>query len=547
MTTASEPTVNDLLVRATAAERTVDVLKHKVAELYNGGTSVIQRAAERALAREIEMRRRQELATLRNAELARYNAQLEDEVAARTRDLQVILDNVVSGFLVVDRQGITRDGYTRSCVALLGRDDLAGKRVVDVLGFPPARRADFALQLELVFEDVLPEELSLDQLPRRSSTPDGRSLQIEGRVIRRPGAASDGVSQGVIDGVLFTITDITALEAAERERAHYQLLVQILRQRDAFSAFVVDFHGLATSGRTALLAGDQATARRVVHTMKGNAACFGLAHVAELAHAIEDGAAIDRAAFDHLTTALGGFLDANADVLGMSVDIEPAIQVSAADLAELESVAARGPAAVTAWVERTRCRPARLMLGPIEALVPRLAERFGKQVELVIEGSELRVDAEILRPVVRELGHLVRNAIDHGIESPDDRAGKPPAGQLTIRLGERGSGYELEVSDDGRGIDLELVVAKARAKGLCDGIDLENGSRAELLDLVFLDGLSTAETTNDVSGRGIGMSAIRSAVNSVGGTIQVHSDPGCGTRVEITVPRRRRRTHSTAA
>jgi len=174
----------DLLARARAAERTVEVLKRKVHDLYNGGGSIIQHGAERAKAREAEMRRRQEIAALRNVELARYSAALEREVAERTRDLQTILDNVVFGFLVVNRDGTIREGATRSSALLLGRSSLTGALFSEAFGLTPTRCVEFKLQLDLLFEDVLPEELVFDQLPRRSTNPAGRSLALDGRVIR---------------------------------------------------------------------------------------------------------------------------------------------------------------------------------------------------------------------------------------------------------------------------------------------------------------------------------------------------------------------------
>ena len=529
MTTPETMTRAELLERTRAAERTVEVLKRKVHELYNGGGSIIQHGAERAKAREAEMRRRQELAALRNVELARHSAELEREVAARTRDLQTILDNVVFGFLVVNRDGTIREGATCSSAALLGRSVLTGALFADAFGLPPTRAAEFKLQLELLFEDVLPEELVFDQMPRRSKNPAGRSLALDGRAIRDAG--------GAIDGVLFTITDVTALEVAEREMAHYRVLVGILRQREAFDAFVVDFHGLIDQARSAAAAGDQSTVRRVVHTLKGNAACFGLAAVAETAHQLEDRAAIDAAAITTLGAALEQFLEDNADVLQTRKG--PAtLSVSVDELAELEAAGVSGPAAVQAWIARIRRQPARLMLGPLEALVPRLAKRFGKDVALVIEGADLRVDLDLLRPVVRELGHLVRNAIDHGIEAAGARGGKSPTGHINIRLVDDGKSYRIEVADDGRGIDVDRLVDEARRSGRCDEADLRGKSRDELLGLVFLEGVSTAETTTDVSGRGIGMAAILGAVNSAGGSIRIHSSPGEGTSVEITVPTR---------
>jgi two-component system chemotaxis sensor kinase CheA len=526
--TTSEATSAELLARALAAEATVEVLKRKVQDLYNGGSSVIHHAAERARLREAEMRRRQELAALRNAELARHSAALEQEVAARTRDLQTILDNVVFGFLIVDRDGTIRDGATRSCTALLGQAQLTGAMFAEAFGLPPRKRSEFALQLELLFDDVLPEELVVDQLPRRATSATGRSLQADARVIRH--------ADGKIDGVLLTITDVTALEAAQRETEHFRTLVQILRQREAFEAFVIDFRALVDDARGA--AADQPRVRRIVHTLKGNAACFGLTEVAEIAHAVEDAAVIDRAALERIASALDGFLAANADVLGMEQGHQ-ILQIDADELGELERAVPRGASAVNAWIARVRCPPAHVLLGPIEALVPRLAERFGKQVDLVIEGGDLRVDAELLHPIVRELGHVVRNAIDHGIEPSAQRGGKPPAGQVMVRIAEDGTGYRIEVADDGGGIDVERVIARAREGGMCSERDLTGQTREQLLGLVFVEGLSTAEATTDVSGRGIGMSAIRNAVLGAGGAIRVGSEPGRGTRVEIVVPGRR--------
>jgi len=516
--------------RARAAERTVDVLKRKVVELYNGGSSSIERTVERARAREVESRRRQELMAVRNAELTRHSAHLEAEVARRTHDLQAILDNVVFGFLVVCRDGTIRDGFTRSCVDLLGRDRLAGEAFGVALGLDADHRADLALGLDQVFDDILPSELVLDQLPRRAIGAGGRSLRLDGRVIRG--------DDGAVEGILITLSDVTALEAAQHENARYRLLVQLLRQREAFLSFVTDFRALASDARVAAAASDDLLARRAVHTMKGNAACFGLAEVAEVAHTVEDAAAIDATGITHVERALDEFLQHNLDVLGISVDSDVAtsISITPEDLAALEAALAQ-PGAAATWIDRVRRRPARVMLAPIEALVPRLAERFAKNVELVVEGGDLRVDANVLGPVVRELGHVVRNAIDHGIEPAGQRAGKASTARVRIKFAEQTAEYQIQIEDDGRGIDVDALRDRARAMGVDKDDTLETRTYEELLDLVFVDGLSTAATTTDISGRGVGMSAICAAVNRVGGTISVRSQPGSGTSIEIRVPR----------
>jgi two-component system chemotaxis sensor kinase CheA len=535
-----EATTQTWEARARAAERTVDVLKHKVVDLYNGASSNIQHTVERAREREVESRRRQELMAFRNAELTRHSASLELEVARRTRDLQAILDNVVFGFLVVGGDGVVRDGFTRSCVDLLGRDGIAGASLGAALGFDAAHCADLALGLSQVFDDILPTELVLDQLPRRATGADGRSLRLDGRVIRG--------GDGAVDAILITISDVTALEAAQHENARYRLLVQLLRQREAFVSFVTDFRALARDAYAAVAASDDQLARRAIHTMKGNAACFGLAEVAQLAHTVEDARAIDRAGISCIERALDDFLRHNVDVLGITADSDAAtsISITPEDLAALETALVQ-PGAAAAWLERVRRRPARVMLAPLEALVPRLAERFAKRVELVVEGGDLRVDADVLAPVVRELGHVVRNAIDHGIEPADQRAGKAGVARICIRFAEQTTDYQIEIEDDGRGIDVDGLRTRARAMGLHDEATLATRTYEELLDLVFVDGLSTATTTTDVSGRGVGMSAICAAVNRVGGTIRVRSQPRNGTCIEIRVPRTGAAVHGVAA
>jgi len=516
---------DDWKARALAAERTVEVLKHKVVDLYNGGGSTIQHTLERARVREAEARRRQELMGVRNAELLRYSARLEGEVAARTRDLQVILDNVVFGFLVVGPDLAIR-GFTRSCIDLLGDAPLANTSLAAALRFDAIRAADLELGLMQVFDDILPSELALEQLPHAAVGTGGRSLCLDGRVIR--------TTEGGVDSILLTISDVTALEAAQQENTHYRLIVELLRQRDAFATFVGDFHAMAADARAAIAAGDQRLARRAVHTMKGNAGCFGLSQLSALIHEVEGQPQLDGTAIDTIESALSAFLEANADVLGVSSTADEArVVIGSRDLAAL--AAATSLADVAEWVHALRLREAGALLAPFEGMVRRLAERCEKKVELVIEGGEARVDSEILSPILRELAHLIRNSIDHGIEAADERGDKPVPARLVLRIAETDECYELDVEDDGRGIDVERLVLKARELGVPEA-ELANRSYDELVELVYIDGLTTALPVSEVSGRGVGMSAIAAAVRRAGGSVRIRSRPGLGTRVEIRVP-----------
>ena len=515
--------------RALAAERTVEVLKRKVVDLYNGGGSNIQHTLERARVREAEARRRHELIEVRNAELVTYNARLAAEVAARTRDLQMILDNVVFGFLVVGPDGVIR-GFTRSCFELLDTDTLAGVALASALRYAPIQASQLELGLSQVFDDLLPTEVALEQLPHSATGPGGRSLRLEGRVIRSV--------EGNIDSVLLTISDVTALEAAQRDNAHYRLIVQLLRQRDALVTFVADFLSLANAARDSIAMGDQHVARRAIHTMKGNAGCFGLTDLAALIHGFEEASHMDVSIVDRIEETLLAFLAANFDVLGISPDDNPGrIVIGSRELEALR--AATSLSEVAEWVHETTRRPVSAMLAPFDDMVRRLAERCDKRVDLVIEGGELRVDGAVVAPVMRELGHLVRNAVDHGLEASEDRGDKPIPAQLQIRVTEVGGDYKIVVADDGRGVDVETLAKKAIELGVPEA-DLATRSYEELLELVFVDGLTTSSTVTDVSGRGVGMSAIAAAVRRGGGSIQIDSSPGRGTRIEIRIPRARR-------
>jgi two-component system, chemotaxis family, sensor kinase CheA len=163
-----------------------------------------------------------------------------------------------------------------------------------------------------------------------------------------------------------------------------------------------------------------------------------------------------------------------------------------------------------------------------------LARSLGKAVELEVRGQETELDRGVLEQVADPLLHLVRNAVDHGIESPEGRlaAGKPPRGTVTVQATQLGSEVVVTVTDDGRGIDLERVRQRAGEAGdRLDGVGDE-----EALYAIFRSGLSTAATVSEVSGRGVGLDVVRASLAAVRGRVEVHSEPGAGCRFRLSVP-----------
>ena len=165
-----------------------------------------------------------------------------------------------------------------------------------------------------------------------------------------------------------------------------------------------------------------------------------------------------------------------------------------------------------------------------------LAVGLGRKAELHVVGGDVELDNSVLRMLRDPLRHMVRNAVDHGIESVEDRkaAGKPEIGQVTLAARRAGSGLVFELHDDGRGIDREKVLAKARNLGLV-GPDEEPSSQA-LNRHLFSAGFSTARSVTDVSGRGVGMDVVRRNIESLRGTVTVDSELGKGTTFRIELP-----------
>ncbi|MFN3598565.1 MAG: chemotaxis protein CheA [Aquificaceae bacterium] len=189
-------------------------------------------------------------------------------------------------------------------------------------------------------------------------------------------------------------------------------------------------------------------------------------------------------------------------------------------------------------VMKTRMQPVKRLFQKFNRVVRDLAHLTGKQVELIIEGEDTEMDKSILEKLEEPMVHLIRNALDHGIEFPDERRvlGKNPVGRLNLRAYYQGDRVYLEVEDDGKGIDIQKVAQKALEKGLVTKEQLEKMTEKEILRLIFVPGFSTSDKVSEISGRGVGMDAVMSMVINFRGTIDVWSEKGKGTRVSMAFP-----------
>jgi two-component system chemotaxis sensor kinase CheA len=189
-------------------------------------------------------------------------------------------------------------------------------------------------------------------------------------------------------------------------------------------------------------------------------------------------------------------------------------------------------------VMKTRMQPIEHLWSKMPRMVRDVAAACHREVTLELSGGDTELDRSLLEAVKDPLTHLVRNAVDHGIESAEDRvaAGKGPKGVLALRAYHASGQVVVEVADDGRGIDPEKIGAKAVQKGLRTVDQVASMGQADLLQLLFLPGFSTAEVVSNVSGRGVGMDVVRTKIESIGGAVEVDSVVGRGTTWRLRIP-----------
>ncbi|MCC5949421.1 MAG: chemotaxis protein CheA [Nitriliruptoraceae bacterium] len=189
-------------------------------------------------------------------------------------------------------------------------------------------------------------------------------------------------------------------------------------------------------------------------------------------------------------------------------------------------------------VMKTRMQPIGNVWNKLPRVVRDLSLACGKQVELEMIGQDTELDKTIIEAIKDPLTHLVRNAVDHGIEDPDVRtaAGKAEIGKLRLRAYHEGGQVNIEIADDGAGIDAERVKAKAIANGVITADQASRMPDREAWNLIFAAGFSTAEAVTNVSGRGVGMDVVRTNIERIGGTVDVHTEIGAGTTFKVKIP-----------
>ncbi len=217
------------------------------------------------------------------------------------------------------------------------------------------------------------------------------------------------------------------------------------------------------------------------------------------------------------------------------------LQISRTGDEDLQDVAAR----IDLLTSQLQTATLRMRMQPIASIFNRyprivrdLARDMGKEVELIISGEETELDRSIIEEINDPLVHMLRNAVDHGIEPPEERerSGKPRKGRISLSAYHVANTIVIEIQDDGRGIDPNKIARRAIEKGIVTEEKLKTMSERDVINLIFTPGFSTSERINGVSGRGVGMDVVRNNVKKLGGMVEVESTVGHGTKIQIKLP-----------
>lgn len=452
----------------------------------------------------------------------------------RNRDLKILMDNAEQGFMRVDLHGTLLPEHSAVLETWFGPWK-ERQRVWDYMGGSAPQAAEWMqLMWENIENDVMPVEVSLEQLPHDITT-DDRSFKVAYKLIERTRGPRN---------IMLIVTDVTAELAQERAKVQQgemlALFTALQRDRAAVEDFFAETGPLVRAMLEALGGQDLTLLQRQVHTVKGNCATFGFVGMAQLCHDIEDHFAEGRDCLSEaeraaVRTAWGRAESMlrllSSDDAKALIEIEPFEQTRLLQM--LEQGAPQGE--VTNLVRGWQHRSARRILSRFAHQAQDVARRLGKgEVRTTVNADGVRIPEAALAPFWGAFGHAITNAIDHGLETGEERVrqGKNYNGTVTLTAEERDGQLVVALEDDGRGIDWEKLARKARDAGL------PHASREDLLRVMYDGGVSTKDGVTETSGRGIGMSAVHAACVKTGGTVRVFSEPARGTRFVFSWPAR---------
>ena len=489
------------------------------------------------IAADVDIRSRDEVGQLAGAfrSMAAAIHVREEHINQRNQDMRLVLDNVGQGFINIARSGAIATERSRIVEEWFGAIEGTPLFWEYLRRFDTALADYFEVAWTAVIDEILPPDLCLDQLPKLVHK-DGRTYELAYRPIYAD--SSDGV--GSLDKAIVIITDVTVrLErerSEERQREMMSMYRRLIADRPAFNEFFDEATALVREITTEVHI-DLPILKRQVHTLKGNCALFGIDSVATLCHAIED--RIDDSA-SLLDEDRGRLSQAWALVTKTRAELveagdKHAIAVAREDYERLCDDLRRHADHETllADVEAWELEPASKRLALIREQIERLASRLGRApVDVICYPTTVRLPPRRWAAFWSAFAHVVRNTVDHGVETSEKRLaqGKPERATIRVAIGRDQDRVLISIEDDGPGVDWRMIARRARDRGL------PAETHADLIAALFTDGISSRAKTTDTSGRGVGLSALRAAVDSLGGELELSTPAESGTLFRCWLP-----------
>lgn len=504
-------------------------------------------------------------------QLQDYAKNLELKVEERTKNLfeakkeiETLLNNLGQGFMVIDQAGKIRPGSTKAASVFFGLDP-SNRSIGEVLRLDTEAQNSVLEWLDVCFANNVDFASVAALGPSTFEKNPDRFIELSYRPI-----FDDHKN---LDKIICIAEDKTKEKKLERKAIEEQefagFVTSIVKDREGF----MDFVGGTRERLNALISSlremqdyrqfniDQLF--RHFHTIKGESASYHILQMKEKSHAIEDflsniGGTLNKGTFEANRRAVlsdsllmkenfENFLSSHKDIIGDEIESNKRIrQVDDSRLHEIgrelkSAIGSKSPVYVN-FVESLLLEEAVAPLHKYAKMVESLARQMGKAAKLTIQSDGIKLPLADYLPLFGSCVHLLRNSIDHGLETPEERdhLGKPIEAQISLRVNgvsKNGETYlRIRLQDDGRGIDPELVGRKAIEKGLKSEAEIAAMSKQELMNLVFMPGFSTKDQVTEISGRGAGLDAVKYEATRLGGTAWLESEMGKGTTFIIEVP-----------
>ena len=322
-----------------------------------------------------------------------------------------------------------------------------------------------------------------------------------------------------------------------------QVLVNILQNIVAFYEFVFEAKSLVVAARRGIRKEETLSVRMALHTIKGNASAFGLDSLVTIIQQIENNCDFNSASIQMIGDELYAFLSENREVLEVALELSGSAVANRVELdeflaekAQTEESDHENLSKVAQVVESLQWTSVSSLVGPLKHYCSQLAYLRGKEANLSIEGGDLMIQGNQFKPLFRNLVHLIRNGIDHGIELPGHRGLKPRSGELRLQFYFADDSMFIKYTDDGAGINEAKVLDRALEKGRVSFDEVRSFSEQDRLNLIFMDGVSTADLHSEISGLGIGMCSLNEAASVLGGEVSVKNKLGIGIEISIQLP-----------